>query len=506
MAQKKQFIAIDLKSFYASVECSERGLDPLNTNLVVADESRTDKTICLAVSPSLKAIGVPGRARLFEAKQIVRGENKRRRKNAPQHRFSGKSYFASELAEDASLELDFIVAKPRMAYYMTYSRRIVEIYLRYISVEDILIYSVDEVFIDVTNYLASYGMTAHEFAMMLIRQVLKETRITATVGIGTNLYLAKVAMDITAKHMPADADGVRIAELDEMSYRRELWNHTPLTDFWRIGGGTARRLESNGMYTMGDVARCSVGKKTQRHNEDLLFKLFGMNAELLIDHAWGYEPAEIADCREYKPETKSLSEGQVMPRPYRYEEGRVIVSEMADNLAMALVHKGFFTNQIVLNVCYDTGNVDDTNDYSGEITIDRYGRKMPKSVHASENLLRYTAAASRITEAVCAAYDRIADRNLTIRRFNVAVVNLLTHDEVRALEPRYMQLDLFTDYEEEKHERLRDEESDAREVRMQTALMRLRERFGKTAVVKGLNLQEGATAIERGRQIGGHSE
>lgn len=503
----KKYIAIDLKSFYASVECAERGLDPLDANLVVADESRTEKTICLAVSPSLKSMGVSGRARLFEAVQRVREVNRERQRALHGRRFSGKSVFASELTADNSLEVDFIIARPRMAYYMSYSRNIVEIYLDFVSIDDILIYSVDEVFIDATNYLATYKKTAHEFAMMLIRQVLKETGITATAGIGTNMYLAKVAMDVVAKHMPPDADGVRIAELDEMSYREKLWCHTPITDFWRVGAGTARRLEKYGMFTMGDIARCSLGDAMQKHNAALLYKLFGVNAELLIDHAWGYEPCEIKDCKAYKPEAKSLSEGQVLPRPYSFDEGRIVAAEMADNLAMDLVRKGFVTDQIVLDVSYDTENVitpEKAKSYKGEIVTDRYGRQTPKPVHASVNLGRYTAASGRITEAVLTAYDRITDRGLTVRRFNVAVMHLLTPDEAKAKEPKYVQTDFFTDYDDEQRKNTEAKAHDEREMRMQKALLNLRSRFGKNSIVRGLNMQEGATAMDRNEQIGGH--
>ena len=376
MAGQKQYIAIDLKSFYASVECSERGLDPLDTNLVVADESRTDKTICLAVSPSLKELGISGRARLFEARQRIREVNQRRRMKAPNREFQGKSVFASALAANPSLELDLIIAPPRMRHYMEYSRNIVKIYMRYVSAEDILVYSVDEVFIDATPYLGTCGLTAREFAMRMIRDVLRETRITATAGIGTNMYLAKVAMDISAKHMQPDRDGVRIAELDEKSYREQLWCHRPLTDFWRVGKGIARTLERNGMYTMGDVARCSEGKENELHNEALLYRLFGVNAELLIDHAWGWEPTKIADCKAYVPESKSLSQGQVLTRPYRADEGRIVVKEMADQLSMDLVRKGLCTDQVVLDVGYDIENLTDpgrAERYTGPVAVDYTG-------------------------------------------------------------------------------------------------------------------------------------
>ena len=500
MAGQKQYIAIDLKSFYASVECSERGLDPLDTNLVVADESRTDKTICLAVSPSLKELGISGRARLFEARQRIREVNQRRRMKAPNREFQGKSVFASALAANPSLELDLIIAPPRMRHYMEYSRNIVKIYMRYVSAEDILVYSVDEVFIDATPYLGTCGLTAREFAMRMIRDVLRETRITATAGIGTNMYLAKVAMDISAKHMQPDRDGVRIAELDEKSYREQLWCHRPLTDFWRVGKGIARTLERNGMYTMGDVARCSEGKENELHNEALLYRLFGVNAELLIDHAWGWEPTKIADCKAYVPESKSLSQGQVLTRPYRADEGRIVVKEMADQLSMDLVRKGLCTDQVVLDVGYDIENLTDpgrAERYTGPVSVDFYGRRVPKRVHGSQNLSGPTASTKQICEAVCMIYDRIVDPNLMVRRFNIAVVHLFTEAEAAAAQTAE-QLDLFSAPADEL------EEQREREKRMQQALLNIREKYGKNAVVKGLNLKEGATAMERNKQIGGH--
>ena len=506
MAPTRQFIAIDLKSFYASAEAVEMGYDPLDVNLVVADESRTDKTICLAVSPALKAVGVPGRPRLFEARQIIQKVNQERRRKAPGHTFTGKSIFDSELAADPSLELDFVVARPRMKYYMDYSRSIVEIYLRYVSAEDLLVYSIDEVFIDATYYLTTYQMTARELAMAMIHDVLRETRITATAGIGTNLYLAKIAMDIEAKHIPADRDGVRIAELDEMSYREKLWCHRPLTDFWRVGKGIARKLEDNGMFTMGDVARCSEGSPTSLYNENLLYKLFGVNAELLIDHAWGWEPTEIADCKAYTPESRSLSQGQVLSRPYTASEGRIVIREMADQLSMELVRQGLYTDQVVLDVGYDVENLKDPKiaaAYKGSIESDRYGRKTPKSVHGSQNLGRYVCSTARITGAVAEIYDRIVDEGLLVRRFNVAVMHLLPQEELRN-EESAEQLDLFTDYEAREQQRQAEEAELAREHRMQKALLGIRDRYGKNAIVKGLNLQEGATAMERNNQVGGH--
>ena len=504
---KKQFIAIDLKSFYASVEAVERGLDPLDVNLVVADESRTDKTICLAVSPSLKALGISGRARLFEAKQRIGEVNRARKFKAPGGKFSGKSVFAGELKSDPSLELDLIIAPPRMKHYMNYSRSIVEIYLRYVCADDLLVYSVDEVFIDATHYLAVNNLTAHEFTMRIIRDVLRETGITATAGIGTNMYLAKIAMDIVAKHMPADKDGVRIAELDEMSYREKLWCHRPLTDFWRVGRGTAKRLERNGIYTMGDIARCSQGDENSYFNEELLYKLFGVNAQLLIDHAWGWEPTEIADCRMYKPESRSLSRGQVLSRPYSAEEGRIVVQEMADLLSITLVRKGLVTDQVVLDVGYDIENLSDTETpekFKGEIERDRYGRRVPKSVHGSQNLGRQTASTSLIVRAICDIYDRIVDKDLLVRRFNITVAHLVCEDEIKPSEPSDRQLDLFTDYAALQKQSEAEEEKFQKERDMQKAIIGIRDKFGKNSIIRGLNMQKGATAVERNKQIGGH--
>lgn len=505
--KEKTYIAIDLKSFYASVECAERGLDPLDANLVVADGSRTDKTICLAVSPALKSIGVSGRARLFEAKQRIKETNRERLRKAPQHRFRDKSIFASELKKDPSLELDLVVAQPRMAYYMEYSKDIVGIYMRYVSMDDILVYSIDEVFIDATPYLSTYNMTAHSFAMMLIQEVLTETRITATAGIGSNMYLAKIAMDIEAKHIPADKDGVRIAELNEMSYREKLWTHKPLTDFWRVGRGIARKLEQNGMFTMGDIARCSEGKDTDYYNEDLLYKLFGVNAELLIDHAWGWEPTEIADCKAYQPESKSLSSGQVLSRPYSFDEGRIVLLEMADLLSMDLVRAGLFTDQVVLDVGYDIENLTDPKraaKYKGAVTTDYYGRQVPKSAHGSKKLGLQTYSTAKIMEAVGSLYDSIASKNLLVRRFTLAVTHLIPENEVKSSAPEVEQLDLFTDYAALEQQRAAEKEEQERELKIQKALIDIRDKFGKNAIIKGLNMHEGATAMERNKQIGGH--
>ena len=504
---RKQYIAIDLKSFYASVECAERGLDPLDANLVVADESRTDKTICLAVSPSLKALGIPGRPRLFEVRQRIREANGERRMRAPGRTFSGKSISGAALAADPSLEIDLVIAPPRMACYMHYSRRIVEIYLRHVSPEDLLVYSIDEVFIDATPYLRACRTDARTFAMKLIREVLGETRITATAGVGTNLYLAKIAMDIVAKHMPADHDGVRIAELDEQSFRERLWCHRPLTDFWRIGRGIANKLERNGLTTMGDIARCSVGKPSDYFKEELLYHLFGVNAELLIDHAWGFEPTEIADCRAYTPESKSLSSGQVLAEPYSAEKGRLIVKEMTDLLATDLVRKQLLTDQLVLDVAYDIENMrrpEILAEYTGAFQADPYGRLAPKGVHGSVNLGRHTCAASVLLPAIGALYDQIVDPRLTVRRLNVAAAHLLTAEQARAAAPAHEQLNLFADCEAEEKQRAQTRETEDRERRMQAAIIDIREKFGKNAILKGMNLEEGATTAERNRQVGGH--
>ncbi|NTV78069.1 MAG: DNA methylase, partial [Clostridiales bacterium] len=417
------YVAIDLKSFYASVECLERGLDPLNTNLVVADASRTEKTICLAVSPSLKSYGIPGRARLFEVVQKVKEANIIRKNKAPNHTFTGSSYHADELKKSPQLSLDYIAAPPQMAKYMEYSTQIYHIYLKYVAPEDIHVYSVDEVFMDVTNYLDTAKLTAREFAMRMIRDVFHSVGITATAGIGTNLYLCKIAMDIEAKHIPADKDGVRIAYLDEMTYRQSLWTHKPLTDFWRVGRGYAKKLEENGLFTMGDIARCSIGKKNEFYNEDLLYKLFGINAELLIDHAWGYEPCTIADVKAYKPDTNSLGSGQVLQSPYTYEKARVIVSEMTDLLVLDLVEKNLVTDQMVLTVGYDIENLfnkEIKNQYHGPITTDYYGRQVPKHAHGTINLKFPTSSTKLITDAVMELYDRIMDKNLLVRRVNIA--------------------------------------------------------------------------------------
>ena len=497
------YIAIDLKSFYASVECVERGLDPLTTNLVVADVSRTEKTICLAVSPSLKAYGIGGRARLFEVIQRVNAANHQRRWKSPNRTLTGSSSSASELNRNPSLAVDYVIAPPQMAHYMEVSTGIYQIYLRYIAPEDIHVYSIDEVFIDAGAYLKTYGLTARELAMKMIKDVLRETGITATAGIGTNMFLAKVAMDIVAKKIPADKDGVRIAELDEMSYRRQLWSHRPLTDFWRVGKGYAAKLEQYGLFTMGDIARCSLGGKQDRHNEELLYKLFGVNAELLIDHAWGWEHCTIADIKAYKPENNSISSGQVLQTPYDFEKGKLIVREMSDLLALDLVDKGLVTDQIVLSVGYDMENLaDPLNSYQGEITSDRYGRKIPKSAHGSINLGRWTSSAQMITEKALELYEKIVDPKLTVRRFYVVANHVV--DELGVREEQGEQLDLFTDYEALEKQRADQSEKLAREKNMQKAMLSIKKKYGKNAVLKGMNLEDGATTVERNGLVGGH--
>ncbi len=502
----RTYIAIDLKSFYASVECMERGLDPMTTNLVVADKSRTEKTICLAVSPSLKAYGIPGRPRLFEVVQKIGEVNAQRRQKAPGHKLAGASCQAPELEKDPSLALDYIIAPPQMARYMQISGRIYEVYLKYIAPEDIHVYSIDEVFIDATSYLGTYRMTPRELAVKMIRDVLDTVGITATAGIGPNLYLCKVAMDIEAKHIPADENGVRIAELDEMSYRRQLWSHRPLTDFWRVGRGYAKKLEEHGLYTMGDIARCSLGKPADYYNEDLLYNLFGVNAELLIDHAWGWEPCTIADIKAYRPQSSSVGSGQVLHCAYSFEKARLAAKEMADLLALDLVEKGLVTDQIVLTVGYDIGNLKDPalrKEYSGEVKTDRYGRKIPKHAHGTVNLKQYTSSARQIVQAVSELFDRIVDEKLLVRRLSMAAAHVIPEEEAQN-EIQFEQLDLFTDYAALQKEQEKQEAELERERKMQKAVLEIKKKFGKNAVLKGMNLEEGATARDRNRQIGGH--
>ena len=470
----------------------------MTTNLVVADKSRTEKTICLAVSPSLKVYGIPGRARLFEVVQKVREVNRQRQRSAPNGKLTGKSCFAPELKADKTLAVDYLVAPPRMAYYMEMSTRIYQVYLKYVAPEDMHVYSIDEVFIDATDYIKTRKCTAKEFAKTIMQDVLQTTGITATAGIGTNLYLCKIAMDVGAKKIAADADGARIAELDEMTYRRTLWDHTPLTDFWRVGKGYAEKLASVGIYTMGDIARCSLGKITDYYNEDLLYKLFGVNAELLIDHAWGWEPCTIADIKAYKPEARSIGSGQVLQEPYPFEKARLVADEMADALALDLVSKNRVTDQIVMTVGYDIAN----KDYKGEITIDRYGRKIPKHAHGTQNLKIQTSSEKLIRTATLELFDRIVDKGLLVRRLYITAGKVV--DESEKKEPVPEQMDLFTDYAAEEKKRAEEKERLEKERKRQQAVLDIKNKYGKNAILKGMNLEEGATAKSRNGQIGGH--
>lgn len=495
--ESKIYVAIDLKSFYASVECKERGLDPITTNLVVADSSRTEKTICLAVSPALKSYGIPGRARLFEVVQKVKEVNIYRKRKATNRTFTGSSYSDIELKKNKNLELSYIIAPPRMAYYMKYSSKIYKIYLKYFSSDDIYVYSIDEVFIDVTHYLKTYNMRAKELVTKVIQDVYQTTGITATAGIGTNLYLCKIAMDIVAKHVKPDENGVRIAGLDEMAYRKLLWGHRPLTDFWRVGKGYTKKLEEHGMYTMGDVARMSV------KNEDLLYKLFGVNAELLIDHAWGWESVTIESIKAYRPATNSICSGQVLHCPYNYENTKIIVKEMTELLALDLVEKGLVTNQIVLEVGYDVDNLKNqaiSSLYNGEITTDKYGRKVPKHAHGTINIDHQTASSKVLTGYIIKLYEQIVNKQLLVRRINITVNNVVNENMVKTSD--YEQINLFVDYAEVNEKRKKEEA----EKEIQKAMIGIKSKYGKNAILKGMNLQKEGTTIERNRQIGGHKE
>ena len=499
--KERTYFAIDLKSFYASVECRERGLDPMNTNLVVADESRTDKTICLAVTPSLKSHGISGRSRLFEVKQRVRDVNAARRRNAPGHQLTGSSHLHSELLNDSKLAVDFLIAPPRMALYMDYSTRIFQVYMKYVAPEDIVVYSIDEVFMDVTNYLDIYALTPRDLAMKIILDVLNTTGITATAGIGTNLYLAKVAMDIVAKHIPADKNGVRIAELDEMTYRKTLWSHRPLTDFWRVGRGYAKKLEQYGFYTMGDIARGSV------ENEDFLYKLFGKNTELLIDHAWGWEPCTVEAIKAYKPSTNSIGSGQVLQYPYEAAKAKLVLMEMTDALVLDLVDKKLVTDQIVVTVGYDIENLADPEkrkNYHGETVKDPYGRDIPKHAHGTTHLGGPTSSTKKILNAVSELYDRIIDPALTIRRLNITAERVADENTLPDRTKAPEQLDLFTDYAAREKKEKAEREELKREKNMQQAMLDIKKKFGKNAILKGISLEDGATAKERNAQIGGH--
>ena len=492
----KIYIAIDLKSFYASVECQERGLNPLTTNLVVADDSRTEKTICLAVSPSLKAYGIPGRARLFEVIQKVNEINSQRKIKAPGHKFTCTSYDDKTKRKNNDLELSYIIAPPRMRYYMEYSTKIYNIYLKWFSAEDIYVYSVDEVFIDVTHYLQTYKMTPRELVTKVIKNVYDETGITATAGIGTNLYLCKLAMDIVAKHITPDKNGVRIAGLDEITYRKYLWSHRPITDFWRVGKGIAKKLEKNGMFTMGDVARTSV------RNEELLYKLFGINAELLIDHAWGYEPCTIQSIKSYKPVMNSLSSGQVLHCPYNYKDTKLIVKEMTELLTLDLVKKGLITSKLVLTIGYDIDNLTNpeiSKSYFGEITLDRYGRKVPKHAHGTINIDHKTSSTKIITNAVMELYERIINKDLLARRINLTAEDVVSEYDYKNAKA-YEQIDLFVDYNEVERKRKKEQS----EKELQKAVINIKSKYGKNAILKGMNFVEGGTTIQRNGQIGGH--
>ena len=495
----RTYIAIDLKSFYASVECVERHLDPLTTNLVVADASRSEKTICLAVSPSLKAYGISGRARLFEVIQRVKEVNRQRQRKAPQGKLIDKSIKDDEIKRNPSLAVSFIAATPRMAYYIQYSTRIYNVYLKYISPEDIHVYSIDEVFMDVTNYLNTYQMTAYELTKTIIQDVYQTTGITATAGIGTNMYLCKVAMDIVAKHTKPDKDGVRIAYLDEMTYRQLLWNHTPIIDFWRVGKGYAKRLEKVGLYTMGDIARCSLGHEKEYYNEELLYKMFGVNAELLIDHAWGYEPCTIQDIKAYKPQDKSIGSGQVLHEPYTFEKAKLIVKEMIDLLMLDLVDKNLVTDQIVLTVGYDIQNLDN-HTYHGEISTDMYGRKIPKHAHGTANMKFPTSSTQLITKEVMKLYEKIVDKHLLIRRINISANHLVDSQMIKDKE-FYEQLDLFSSFDDNSEEEKRKLQE---EQQLQKTIIEIKKKFGKNSVLKGMNFEEGATTLDRNKQIGGH--
>lgn len=500
---ERTYLCIDLKSFYASVECIERGLNPLTTNLVVADEARTEKTICLAVTPSLRAYGIPGRARLFEVVQTVRNINNKRRLNAPKHVLCGKSCDAVQLKLNPSLELDYIIAKPRMAHYMEHSAKIYEIYLKYVSSDDILVYSIDEVFMDITDYLNANGKNPNDFARTIIQDVLDKTGITATAGVGTNMYLAKIAMDITAKKMEPDKYGVRIAYLDEMAYRRQLWEHRPLTDFWRVGKGYSKKLEDNRMFTMGDIARESI----TRFGRKRLKKLFGINAKMLIDHAWGYEPCTIAEAKAYTPDNKSISTGQVLKCPYNFDKARIIVWEMLELLALDLVEKQLVTNQIVLTVGYDREcliNPEISKKYSGEITTDMYGRQIPKHAHGTANIKRFTSSAKLIIDAVLKLYDEIVGKDLLIRRVTISANNLAAESSIKENDD-YEQLDFFNDYNEIKAKREIENAELKKERKIQETILDIKQKYGKNSIMKGTNLHEGATTIERNKSIGGHN-
>ena len=493
-------MCIDLKSFYASVECVERGLDPIKTNLVVADESRTDKTICLAVSPSLKEYGIPGRARLFEVKAKVKEVNRNRKKRINYRKFSGSSYLGDELSRNKNLELDFIAATPRMRLYMKYSTDIYNVYLKYLSSDDIYVYSIDEVFCDITDYLSYYNLSPKELVTKIITDVYETTGITATAGIGTNLYLCKVAMDIVAKHAHPDKNGVRIACLNEMSYRKKLWNHRPLTDFWRVGKGYMKRLENNGIYTMGDIANYSL------HNEDLLYKLFGINAEILIDHAWGYEPCTLSDIKKYRPVSNSLSSGQVLHEPYDYNKTKIIIKEMVDSLCLDMTSKNFMSDTYVLDIHYDSCNITDANikkNYFGEIVKDYYGRLAPKPIHGTARTRKKTFSSKVVTRCIIDLFDSLVDKRLYVRRINISAVNLIREDKIKE-NKIYKQFDLFSDSVKTNKELIKETDDEKKEKEIQRIVVDIKNKYGKNSILKGMNLEDGATMRERNNQVGGH--
>ena len=503
----KIYMCIDLKSFYASVECVERGLDPLTTNLVVADKSRTQKTICLAVTPSLKAEGINGRPRLFEVMSAVDKINAGRKAKNNNKEFSGSSFNSLELKKDLSLKFDYIAAPPRMAFYIKHSTEIYNIYLKYVAPEDIHVYSIDEVFMDITNYLKASGLTAHEFAKRIALDVLNTTGITATVGIGTNLFLAKIAMDIVSKHIPTDKDGVRIAELDEKSYREKLWSHRPITDFWRVGKGYAKRLEKYGIYTMGDIALCSLGNREDFYNEKLLFDLFGVNAELLIDHAWGYEPCTISDIKAYKPQSNSVGSGQVLHEPYDFEGTKLVIKEMLDMLSLDLVNKGLVTDQITVTIGYDIENLLDpqrAKNYNGEVKVDAYGRRIPKHTQLTVNFKRFTSSSKLITDSVIANFDEQVNPSLLVRRINMSANHVILEKDNPDEDNTFEQLNLFTNYESKREYEEQEKLEREKEKQVQETMLDIKKRFGKNAILKGMNLKQGATAKDKNSQIGGH--
>lgn len=502
----KVYVSIDLKSFYASVECIERNLDPLTTNLVVADESRTHKTICLAVSPPLKQYGISGRARLFEVYQKVKQANAIRKSKNNYKEFTHKVFDDNLLKMSNDYEIDFIIAKPRMAHYIEYSTRIYNVYLKYIAPQDIHVYSIDEVFIDITPYLKTYNKTPYELTKIILNDVYKTTNITATAGIGTNLYLCKVAMDIVAKRIKPDKDGARIATLDEMSYRKTLWNHKPITDFWRVGKGYKNKLEKNGLYTMGDIAKCSVGSEYSYHNEDLLYKLFGINAELLIDHAWGYEPCTIEDIKSYKPQTNSICTGQVLDCGYDFEKARLVILEMADLLSLDLVEKNLVTDQIVLTIGYDIDNMTDKNrkyQYKGDTVIDAYGRVLPKPAHGTKTLKEHTSSTKILTDALSELFEKIVNKNLLVRKINISA-NRVINENKKINNRNFEQLNLFVDYSNIENEEKENVRQLQKEKQIQKAMVSIKQKYGKNAVLKGMNLQKGATARDKNEKIGGH--